>query len=52
MPILTLPLGPDGTIVDVLVGPSHARSQVLGNLGQPVPVAVQIRALILQRYIS
>src|ERR1700722_11353808 len=46
MPILNLALTPDGAIVELLVGVSEPRRQVLQSGGQPVPSPVSIHALI------
>ncbi len=46
MPHLTLQISPGGPIVDILVGVSHPRQQALQRASQPVPTAVQIRALV------
>jgi hypothetical protein len=46
MPILTLPLLSDGAIVDLLIGVSRAKAVALAADKQPIPIPVQIRALI------
>jgi hypothetical protein len=46
MPQLTFPLGPDGLIVDALVGIDGDATSDLVAAGQPVPSPRQVRALI------
>lgn len=46
MPILNLPLSPDGAILDVLIGVSEPRRQALAVAGQQIPPPIPIRALV------
>src|SRR5437879_3103299 len=46
MPILSLPLGPDGAVIDLSVGVSEPKRQALIRANEPVPTPIQIRALI------
>ena len=46
MPYLTGPIGPDGAVVDVLVGVPAVRAGLLRKAGFPVPAAVPVRALV------
>jgi hypothetical protein len=43
---LTVPIGPDGPLVDVLIGLAAADARALRNAGRPVPPQVSARALI------
>jgi hypothetical protein len=46
MPVVTLPLDPEGPVITLLVGVSHPRQGMLQAANLPVPQPVQIRALI------
>jgi hypothetical protein len=46
MHTLNVPIGPDGPLIDVLVGLSAADLQTLRNAGRPVPTPLALHALI------
>ncbi len=46
MPVLNLPLGADGAVVDVIVGPGQNLVRWLRAAGSPLPQSVQLRALV------
>ena len=46
MPHFTLPIDENGPLLNAVVHVSGARSTVLRSLGQPVPNAVPVRALV------
>jgi len=46
MPHLTVPFSAGAPVIDLLVGVSNPRAAALRQAGQPVPVAVSVRALV------
>lgn len=46
MPILTAQIGPDGPIVNIMIGISRPRMDAMKALGQNIPPPIEIRALI------
>src|SRR6266478_6074661 len=46
MPHFTLQIGPQGPMLDALVGVSQARRTALAAVGQPVPNPIRLRALV------
>lgn len=46
MPYLTGPIGPEGAVIDVLVGVPTVRAELLRKNNFPVPTAVPVRALV------
>ncbi len=46
MPTLTGPITADGALVNVLIGVSEARRQVLRRVGFPVPTPSTVRAVL------
>lgn len=46
MPHFTLQVSPEGPLIDAFVGVSKERAAALTAAGQPVPQAIQIRALL------
>lgn len=46
MPQLTLPIGPQGPLLSILVGVSRPRADALTTEGQPIPPAVTVQGLV------
>src|SRR5947209_2608609 len=46
MPQLTMPAGPFGLPVDVLIGVDASTAASLKRVGQPIPLAIQARGLL------